>query len=51
MGSKEVWNLEFRQGWAFIGYMGERSAQLNTMGLKEPNEKRAQAKEQSVDIT
>ena len=25
-GSKEIWNLKYREGWAFIGTMGKSNA-------------------------
>ena len=36
MGSKEIANLEFRQGWAFIGQIG--AAEANEARAKTPEE-------------
>ena len=40
MGSKEVWNIENRQGWVFIGNSAKR----------ESFEKRSKQKEKVVEI-
>ena len=41
MGSQEIWNLGYRQGFAFIGIMGEKKA----------NEMRALESYQTVSVT
>ena len=41
MGSEEIWNLEFRHGFAFIGVIGK----------SHPNEKRAKRVNIAVGVT
>lgn len=41
MGSKEIWKLRYRQGFAFIG----------TTGKSKPNEERAVREEDQVSVT